>query len=173
MADQAIARMDDLRARIERAWDALETQVAAYPEDVLTGPSGEAGWSIKDHLAHLTAWEAGVVGIIRDGVTQDVTMSVDRAVWDAGDLDAVNERIRVQTADAPLAEVLAARQATHRELLAALRTLTAERLGERWTDGTGDAQDAPTILQKVTGNTVEHYPEHAQWIAAIPAGASS
>lgn len=81
----------ELVARIEAAWNALEAQIAQYPEDVLTGPTDAAGWTIRDHLAHLTAWEASVLGFI----------------------------------------------------------------------------------QKIVGNTVEHYPEHAEWIAAIADSAQS
>lgn len=159
--------VEELTARIEEQWSALDAQISRYPDDVLTGPSDAAGWTIRDHLAHLTAWEASVLGFIRDGRPQNETMGVDRTLWETDDLDAVNERIRVQTSDTPLTEVMAALQATRRELVAALGTLTTERLRERWVNGSIDASDAPTILEKVTGNTVEHYPEHAEWIAAI------
>lgn len=159
--------VEELVARIEEQWRALETQIARYPDDVLSGPTDAAGWTIKDHLAHLTAWERSVLGIIRDGRPQNETMGVDRTLWEADDLDAINERIRAQTANDSLAKVLAAREATHGDLLAALDTVTFEQLQQRWTDGVGDASDAPTVLQKVIGNTVEHYPEHAEWIAAI------
>ena len=157
----------ELIARIEGAWDAFDAQISHYPEDVLMGPTDVAGWTIRDHLAHLTAWEASVLGIIRDGRPQNETMGVDRSLWEADDLDAINEQVRARTADDSLAEVLEAQRATHRDLLAALGTVSHEQLRQRWTDGVGDASDAPTIFQKIVGNTVEHYPEHAEWIAAI------
>lgn len=157
----------ELIARIEAAWNAFEAQIAQYPEDVLTGPTDAAGWTIRDHLAHLTAWKASVLGIIRDGRPQNETMGVDRALWEADDIDAINEQIRARTEDDSLAQVLEAQRATHRDLLAALATVSIEHLRHPWTDGAGDVSDAPTILQKIIGNTVEHYPEHAEWIAAI------
>lgn len=159
--------VEDLVARIEQAWNALDVQITRYPEAVMTEPVDAAGWTITDHLAHLTAWEASAIGIVRDGRPQNETMGVDRVLWDADDLDAINERTRAQTADDSLAQVLEARKATHRDLLAALDAVPMERLRERWTDGIGDASDVPTILQKVIGNTAEHYPEHGAWIAAI------
>ncbi len=165
--------LEELVARIKAAWDALDAQIVQYGDDVLTGPTDAAGWSIRDHLAHLTAWEGSVLGIIRDGRAQNETMGVDRALWEADDLDAINERIRTRTASDSLAEVLEAREATHRDLLAALDTVPMERLRERWTDGIGDASDAPTVLEKVIGNTAEHYPEHGEWIAAIAASSQS
>lgn len=161
--------VEELVARIEAAWNTLDAQIARYPEDVITGPTDAAGWTIKDHLAHLTAWEASVMGIIRDGQPQNETMRVDRALWEAGDLDAINEQVRLQTANDSLAQVMEAGRPTHRDLLSALDAITPERLQQRWTDGVEDGSDAPTILEKVIGNTVEHYPEHGEWIAAIAA----
>lgn len=169
---QQPATVDELVVRIEDAWNALESRIATYQDAVLTGPTDAAGWSIKDHLAHLTAWEGSVLGIVRDGRPQNETMGVDRALWEADDLDRINEQIRLQTANDSLAEVMEARAATHRDLQAALDAATMEQLRERWTDGVGDASDAPTVLEKVIGNTAEHYPEHAEWIAAIAAGGS-
>lgn len=172
MADEQEPRnFDDLVDGIEEAWNALDAQIARYPDDVITGPTDAAGWTIKDHIAHLIAWEASVVGIIRDGKPQNTTMGVDRTLWEADDLDAINEQIRAETVNDSLARVMEARNSTHRDLLAALDATTMERLGQRWTDAVGDSADAPTILQKVIGNTIEHYPEHGEWIAAIAASA--
>jgi hypothetical protein len=165
--------VEELVARIDAAWEALDAQIAGYGDRLMTGPVDHAGWTIRDHLAHLVAWEASVVGILRDGQTQDVTMGVDRVLWEAGDLDAVNEQIRQRTADQSLAEVMADLRATHRELLAVLDTVTIGRLGERWADAVGDASRAPSLMQKVLGNTVEHYPEHGEWIAGIAAGSGA
>lgn len=169
---QQTESVEGLVARIEEQWRALEVQISRYPADVLTGPADDAGWTIRDHLAHLTAWEGSVLGIVRDARPQNETMGVDRALWDADDLDAINERIRAQTANDSIAKVLETRETTHRDLLAALDAVSVERLRQRWTDGVGDASEAPTILEKVIGNTVEHYPEHGEWIAAIAAGRS-
>lgn len=165
--------VEELVGRIEAAWNALDARIAQYADDVLSGPTDAAGWSIRDHLAHLTAWEGSVLGIIRDGRPQNETMGVDRALWEGDDLDAINERVRARTASDSLAEVLEARSVTHRDLLATLDAVPFERLGQRWTDGIGDASDAPTILEKAIGNTVEHYPEHGEWIAAIAASSQS
>lgn len=159
--------VDDLIARIEEQWRALDAQISRYSDRDLMEPTDAAGWSIKDHLAHLTAWERSVLGILRDGRPQNETMGVDRALWEADDLDAINNQIREQTANHSLTQVMEARQATHRELLSTLGIVTFEQLQQRWTDGVGDSADAPTILQKVIGNTIEHYPEHGEWIAAI------
>ncbi len=167
------ATVEDLVASIEDAWSALNAQIAQYTDDELTRPTDATGWTIKDHLAHLTAWEASVIRIVRDGQSQDRTMGVDRALWEAGDLDAINEQIRAHTANDSLAEVMAAWDATHRDLVAALDAVTMEQLHQRWTDGIGDDADVPTILEKVIGNTIEHYPEHGQWIAAVAATAES
>jgi len=167
--DQEPQSVAELVARIEVAWNEFDGQIARYPDDVITGPTDAAGWTIKDHIAHLTAWEASVVGIIRDGKPQNETMRVDRDLWDADDLDAINEQVRLQTANDSLARVMEARKATHRDLLTVLDAITLEELRQPWTDGVGDSANAPTILQKVIGNTVEHYPEHGEWITAITA----
>ena len=47
----------DLMARIQRDWAALEETIADLIEEQMSVPDA-GGWSIKDNLAHLTAWES-------------------------------------------------------------------------------------------------------------------
>jgi hypothetical protein len=49
----------------------LEAVTAPLPGRELTTP-GREGWSVKDHLAHIAAWERMIVAHLRDGSDHDV-----------------------------------------------------------------------------------------------------
>ena len=51
----------ELEASIDHWWDALQAVIGRYTEAELTGPTDAAGWTVKDHLAHLAAWERSMV----------------------------------------------------------------------------------------------------------------
>jgi len=52
-----IPTKDELIAEIRREWLLLETLLNSLSEDQMTTPDVEGPWSVKDMLAHLSAWE--------------------------------------------------------------------------------------------------------------------
>jgi hypothetical protein len=46
----------ELMARIEREWAVLQALLAQVSEEQMEAP-GADGWSVKDQVAHLAAWE--------------------------------------------------------------------------------------------------------------------
>lgn len=79
-------------------------------------------WSIKDHVAHLTAVEEAVITFTRRMLTEE------RPVADAYDVDAWNARQRAQRVDLSWEETLLELAATRKQLLAVLGEVSEQVL---------------------------------------------
>lgn len=174
MTDQEIAEapvpstVTELLRDIDEAWNALNGAIAQLTDEQMTGPTDAAGWTVKDHLAHLAAWENSVLVILRDREPQYEGLGVDKVTWDAEDIDATNDVVRRANADAPLDEVRTRLESVHAQLIDTIADMTDEELQlpvDRWVAGGGDFP----VVHKILGNTAEHYPEHREWMLAIVA----
>ncbi len=162
------ATVAELLRDIDAAWNALNGAIAQLADDQITRPADAAGWTVKDHLAHLAAWENSVLVILRDRRPQHEGLGVDKVIWDAEDIDATNEVVRRDNADAPLDEVRTRLETVHAQLAETIAGMTDDQLQlpvDHWVRGGGDVP----IVSKITGNTSEHYPEHREWLLAIVA----
>jgi len=157
-----------LRARLQAGRAALEAQIAALTDAQLVARAEEDAWSVKDHIAHLTAWEAGIAALLRRE-SRPAAMGVTQEVFEEEGFDTANDVIFAAHADEPLARVLAESHRAHEALLAALDALSDEELRRPYaTFETGEAgePDAPQIWGYIAGNSFGHYEEHLPWIRA-------
>src|SRR3954452_3060349 len=59
---------------IEESWSQLTALVDSLGPDGLT-VTGPDGWAVKDHLAHLAAWEASLIGLL-EGADRAAAMGI-------------------------------------------------------------------------------------------------
>ena len=150
----------DLFKRIEGEWSGLVGVVETLTEAQLNAP-GPGGWSIKDNLAHLAAWERFMRLHYLGGHPAHEAMAIDPATFERLDEDGVNAVLHERNRDRPAAEILAELKRTHRETLAALDGMSyADLMRQRFTE---DPQARPLVAW-VIGNTYEHYREHREII---------
>jgi hypothetical protein len=161
-----------LLRRIEAGRAELDAAIAALDERQLTEIRDAQGWAVKDHLAHLAAWERSIVFLLQ-GRPRHEGLGVDEAAFRASDsegFDRVNAIIQRQAAGQTLAETLTGFRAVHRELLATLDGLTDADLLRTYSsfapDEPGEETGAP-IIGWIVGNSYEHYEEHLGWIRAL------
>ena len=145
--------------------------IAQIPESSLTTPSLASGWSVKDLLAHVAAYEKWTAAQIR-AATEGLAptdmelygveeMPPDPEGWD---LDRQNAAIYAQYKDMPLTEAVAFSVEAFRDLVATVESVPEEdftRAGaQEWT---GDA----TLLQIVPGQCYAHYEQHSEELRSI------
>ncbi|HSF80777.1 MAG TPA: ClbS/DfsB family four-helix bundle protein [Anaerolineales bacterium] len=140
----------------------LEELLAGLPEEKLVVPVAKIGWSVKDILAHITAWEGLMLGWVQvtlRGETPD--RPAPGQSWD--DLDALNENLHQAHKDRPLAEVLAAFKESHQVVLQMMNGLSEADLfdAQRFAWRRGDP-----LWHMVAANTSWHYREHSESISA-------
>ncbi len=155
-----------------RAWTADRWQVFSAATDALDDAQWEtatdvAGWTVKDHVAHVTRWDESLIALVRDGIPRQQTLEVPDDAWHAGGYDAMNESIRQQTLDTSVAEIRQRRDDVWAELFALLETYddaTIQRPGAEFGLNYGHNQ---TFLETLVDDLGVHYDQHRQYIERI------
>jgi len=159
----------ELEHRLDASWPLFQQRIGEFDERQLAGPLDPAGWTAKDHLMHLAAWERSMVYLLQ-GKPRHEGLGVDEAVYLDGDDDAINAVIQAATKDVPLAEVLALFRSTHEQLRALVGSMSDEELHQPYShflpDEPGEDSGGP-ILGRISGNGDAHFAEHLGYIAAI------
>ena len=155
----------DLLDRIEREWTALLASVESLSAEQMTRRE-PGGWSIKDHLAHVTEWERFLILNQFEGQPAHVALGIDRALTEGPDEAGINAVLQARHRDRPLPNVLADLVRTHDWVLAELGKRSFADLQKR-TRVMGP--DEKPMLLWVIYNTYEHYLEHRLTIEASEA----
>ncbi|MDQ3654319.1 MAG: DinB family protein [Chloroflexota bacterium] len=159
----------ELERRLDASWSLLEQRIGALDERHLTGPMDPAGWTAKDHLAHLAAWERSMVYLLQ-GKPRHEGLGVEEAIYLEGNDDTINAVIQSATRDLPLADVLAVLRSTHEQLRSLVAAMSDEDLQKPYShflpDEPGEDRREP-ILGRISGNGDAHFAEHLGYIEAI------
>jgi hypothetical protein len=157
---------------IEKGWRELTALVDSL------GPSGlelkgNGRWAVKDHLAHIAAWELSLLGLI-DGDDRLTAMGVPGA---SEETDAINEAIWLKHRHQTAAEALEFSQKSHEALMARLGKMSDADLRRSYNhyqpNDPRDPNDDRAVVEWVAGNTYEHYAEHIGWINQLVKEASA
>ena len=147
--------------RIEASWNQLVELVNQVQDAGGLTQVGADGWSVKDHLAHVGAWEHSLLALIQ-GHDREKAMGLPEAVEG---IDNVNEAIRkLHETDTP-EEALGYFRDSHERLVAALGKLSDADLHKPYSHyQPSDPDEKRPVVGWVAGNTYEHYAEHIDWI---------
>ncbi len=164
MTAQVAQPMDKpaLLARIQSEWSDLQAVITRLTERQMT-ECAPGEWAIKDHLAHIAAWENFLIANQFQGQSPPDALRVPADVILRADENEMNailwERHRRQS----VLDILAAVRETHAALLAALDSLSEYDLQTRtlMIGSRTESRMTWTIY-----NTYEHYAEHRKTIEA-------
>ncbi len=144
----------ELLAAIRRDRATLDTLVASLTEAQMIAPALDTGWSIKDAIAHISAWEsrcARWLELVSLGVTPDRP--------EVNDVDGANARDYAAAKQQPLSSVLASSRDAHAAMVRSVEALSEADLADEERFGW------PTC-QMASSNSDEHYREHVEQIQA-------
>lgn len=159
----------ELLQRIQSERQRLEATLAQLSANQMTTPGVNDQWSIKDILAHITAWERRMVRWLEEAVRGEVPEMLPAGMtWD--DLDEWNEQTYLDNRDRPLAEVLANFKSSYPQALKAVEAVSEEDLIDphrfEWRAG-------KPLWEMVAANTFWHYKEHNKsiriWLEGVEA----
>lgn len=153
--------------RISRSREALESTIRGLDEGRLLAV-GPEGWSVRDHLAHLTAWRRKVLAVINNEPPWQ-GLGVSEEEYNSADVDRLNAEIHERDRQQPLAQVLAEFRGVHRSLVEAVKELTEDDLNRPYSMmyGDPDKPDQRRLEEGIAANTWEHDDEHNVWIRAL------
>jgi uncharacterized protein (TIGR03083 family) len=170
MTDQPDQRLTkaELRTHIDEAWSALQAFIGTLTPHDMTEPTDAAGWTVKDHLFHLAAWESSLIALLERRSRGD-EMGVSPEAWASRDIDRMNEDIRQRHAAQSADEAVARLRDVHARFLAKLddAALTDDDLYQPYNSYQPESPRTDPIIGWLKGDTYEHYAEHIPWMTAI------
>lgn len=166
MTEEMAFTKAELLSRMANGWETFQQYISTLTEEQLTRPTDAAGWTAKDHIAHLAVWEDGVYALLR-GESRSARMGIDDEVWRSRDYDRINDVIQKRYRHLSLADALAMFREAHQRLIAQLDSMTDDALKQPYNVYSPNSTRTDPVWYWIPGNTYEHYQEHRPWIAAI------
>lgn len=141
---------DQLFSRLEKAWTNLQASYDGLAEAQLAEPGVTGDWSVKDILAHVTAWEEEALKHLPSiaGGGRPPRYSVTY-----GGIDAFNALKVQETQHHSPSVVIARHQAIHRQLIDYIDTVPEEYF-----------KTDTRFRRRLRLDTYSHYPIHSQAI---------
>jgi hypothetical protein len=169
MSEGEVTTKKELLEHIERDWSAINQLLDGLSDHQWTGITDAEGWTVKDHLTHLSAWENSVIALLT-GKPRHEGLGVSEEVYFSEDYDVINQAICQNHWHDSLEEVRGQFQSTHAQLMRLIEPLSDEDLNQPYAhylpDEPGEGNDRPAI-NLVYGNTSDHFREHQGWIEAM------
>jgi len=162
-------RKDRLLADIEEGWTNLNSFLDTLTHDQTTVLRDPQGWSVKDHITHMTAWERSILLFLQNQ-PQHVGLEVDETLFSNQSEDEINAVIFQRNKDIPLADVLRNFHRVHQLLLSLLASFNDADLlrpNSFYVPDGSEEEDDSHVLDLVNGNTCEHFREHLSWIKTL------
>ena len=157
--------------RIETAWNELVELVNQVQEAGGLNQVGADGWTVKDHLAHVAAWEHSLLALI-EGRDRFAGMGVREPVEE--NTDSINEAVRKLHENDSADEALGYFRDSHAQLVAGLEKLSDADLQKPYSHyQPSDPDQKRPVVDWVGGNTYEHYAEHVAWINQLISSSSA
>jgi hypothetical protein len=164
--DNALVNDVEFMHRLDAGWAGLWDFLGTLTPEQMTSPADAAGWTVKDHLMHLAVWEDGMNAVLA-GEPRIDRMRVAESTWDAGDFDAINAEIRVNSLGLRIEEVLAELRRVHEEFRGRAAELSTDDLLRPYSSYQASSTSEDAVVWRLAGNTFGHYEEHIPWMQAI------
>jgi hypothetical protein len=152
------------------AWDAFVAYVDRLTDDQWIGLTDAAGWSVKDHVSHVTKWDRAVIDRLRNRAPLEESLGISDDAWSADSFDPMNEEIRQLAVNDSVQMVKAECDATWTDLLKLLGELNEDQLVRDGADaglGIGRRPLSEPVLQVLVEYLGAHYGEHLRYIRFI------
>jgi hypothetical protein len=152
------------RIRSERV--ALERALADLDEARMNAPV-ENGWTIKDIVAHITAWEQILRQFHLGDTPFNQASGLSNVAYGKDSVEVINEQLYRRDKDKPLSEVLAAFHASYERVLATVEAIGEARLFGHYVPRGRETSDGGQLVDWIAGDTYEHYLEHRLTIEGL------
>jgi hypothetical protein len=139
---------ENILEKIEESYADLVRLYRTAPVSWLVDPVLSNGWSVKDIVAHLAAWEWRCAALLEQADVSNAPLQAEP------DVDALNHETFEERRHWGWEEVEDDARAAHRSLLKAIKKMPPERLAD------------PVVLNAIAAETWEHYIEHLPAVRA-------
>lgn len=150
---------------VRNAHDELEQVVRQLTDEQIDAPTGDDAWSIKDIMAHITAWERVLLRSHIEGKPYAQAVEGDEPLPDVKTVDEINDWFYQQSRDKSVPEVRAHFEHMYQDLIVTIEQMSQAELLE----GKSKVRPDASLLEAIAGNTWEHYAEHTAIIRRLVA----
>ena len=133
---------DAIIEKIEESYADIVRMIRNTPVAKIVEPSFPNGWSVKDVIAHVAAWEWRCAFVLEEADASNAPLQAEP------DVEALNLEILEERRDWGWEEVEDDARVAHRALLRTIRALPPARLSD------------PIVYQAIAVETWKHYNEH-------------
>ena len=157
----------ELVIAIERAWRPYAEYIRGLTPEQLEGPTDAAGWTVKDHITHVAAWEGGIRSLLQ-GDSRHEGMGVSEEDLALDDEDEINERVRQANGGISAQDVVEESVLRHEGFIMELEALPEEAVYRKRSEFT--KQDDPKnrfFGEWVWGSSGAHFREHLRYILSL------
>jgi hypothetical protein len=147
---------NELLDRIHKEWTQLMQIIQPLTEDEMSAEMN-GGWSIKDHLAHITAWEHYLYEHHLQKSPPHEVFGMDSETYQNADEDDINGFLFRKNRELPVNQIRTDLNHMHKMVLSELERLPFSALMKPRYD---DDQERRPLLWWVIANTSDHYNEH-------------
>jgi hypothetical protein len=159
--DELLAAMREARAELDAALDGLT------PEQMLA-PGAAGDWSVKDILAHITAWQ---VDLLTNLFKAQRGGKAGKMKWSDAELAAQNQKLYKEYRDRPLENVLADYLGVHKQALRVVEGLSDQQLAGPDPWGRGKTLGY-IIWDYGPDHDADHLPDLLAWRKELARGAN-
>lgn len=139
-----------LLEKLDKAWTEFQDSYAGLPEPQMTEPGVTGDWSVKEIIAHVSAWEEEALKylplILGGGRPPRYSTMY-------GGIDAFNVQMTERKRELSLAEIMQEAETTHRKLVETIQDVSEEQFARE-----------TRFRRRVRLDTYGHYLAHAEAI---------
>jgi len=142
-------KTDEIIEKIQSSYSRILLLYRGGTVDELLEPVLANGWSVKDTLAHIAAWESRCAALLAEGRDSNAPLKA------TPDVEALNQEVFEERQRWSWAEVESEFLGAHKDLLEAIQSLPPDRLN--------DALVWESIAEETWQHYEEHLPDLEQW----------
>lgn len=142
--------------KLEKGWGEFTDSFSDLTEGQMTQTPHDGGWSIKDILAHVRAWEEEALKYL-PLITEGKRLPRYKDLY--GGIDAFNALVQRENKEKPLNKTLEDLAETHRRLLDYLKSVPETQY-----------LNGARFRRRLAADTLSHYPQHTRTILDMKSG---
>ncbi|HVU15061.1 MAG TPA: ClbS/DfsB family four-helix bundle protein [Phototrophicaceae bacterium] len=166
-ADETKMSKAELLANIEQGWNDFQNYLASLTYEQVTIPADPAGWTAKDHIAHVAIWEDSLNALLEKQPRRQYMGIDDQTAWDNNDWDRVNAIIQQRYHDISVADLRTLFFGIHDRLIQHIQSMSDADLQRPYREFQTDSTLDNPIIHWLIIDTYPHYDEHKDYIGVI------